>query len=53
MQSTKQAKPTIRLVVIEKLVTGGGSRGDKKGLWGAGDVLFLHLGAAYVDLLGL
>lgn len=30
MQSIKQAKPIIRLVVIEKLVTGGTYKGDQK-----------------------
>lgn len=30
MQSVKQAKPTFRLVVVAKLVTGGSYKGDKK-----------------------
>lgn len=30
MQSVKRAKPTIRVAVVEKLVTGGSYMGDKK-----------------------
>lgn len=41
------------MVVIGGLVTGGSYKGDMKGLWGAGDILFFGMGATYMDLLGL
>lgn len=48
MQSVKQAKPTIRLAVLEKLVTGGSYKGDKKVM----SCFFISV-LTSIDVLGL